>query len=117
MQFMQRHRFSVYKRVRELYILDYIHYLLLLWSTFLQQELVLIHKAVLDFRVSNFQKVLKFQISSILFFLMCVGKLLPRRNCFNNSHANFCINYYKKSKNIHFYDLSEQTPIIAINQK
>ena len=47
-----------------------------------------------------------------VFSLMCVGKLLPRRNCRNNIHVNFRINYCKK--NLHFDTLSGETPIISI---
>ena len=45
---------------------------------------------------------------------MCVGKLLPIGNCLNNIHANFWINNIKIKKDLHFYTLSEQTPIFAI---
>ena len=46
---------------------------------------------------------------------MCVGKLLPRRNCFNIIHVNFWINYCKKQENLHFYSISEQTPIFQLS--
>ena len=45
-------------------------------------------------------------------FSLCVGELLPSWNYLNNNiHINFWMNCFK---NLHFYTLFRQTPIIAI---
>ena len=43
--------------------------------------------------------------------LMCVGKLLPRRNCLNSM---LIFGQIIVEKNLHFSTLFEQTPIMAI---
>ena len=39
------------------------------------------------------------------FSLTCVNKLLPKPNCLHNIPVNFWIDYCKKLKNLHSYNL------------
>ena len=93
------------------------------WLTFVQFKIgtCAAHIAFFCLQIAKFISFAAFEIClGIRQFLrlfpkeMCVGKLLLRRNCLNNVHVNFWISCSKWKKNLHFYTLSEQTPIIPI---